>query len=300
VCRTAFVTGPQQEEAMRTTGRTLLWTALLLALAGAAWGTTWAPRKIQCPLCETENTFQAPMSYGSYIYSWPSRFQMVFWPAIDSASIYSCKSCRLTCFMWDFVKIPKEKTEALRKALEGVTLTPDKAADDAKNPPPEYVRIPILEKLAAAQKVYEVVGLDDEKWCWFHRVVGYHAEAQRKSEDASRARRKALALAEKLLADPQREGQAKENRLIAGAMHYFLDDPKAARDAFEKAMALEYKDPSDAKGGGKGKDAYLTQLIADYLQVLDGTLQIPGRAAGDANKKAPDGGKAEGGEGNRR
>src|SRR6185295_636973 len=94
---------------------TLALCAVLLAPPPAP--TTWFPKDFVCPACATTNTFQVWGSYGSYIYSFPSKFQYVFWPAIDDRVVYSCKKCRLTCFMWDYEKVPKEKFEDIAKAL---------------------------------------------------------------------------------------------------------------------------------------------------------------------------------------
>ncbi len=43
-------------------------------------GTTWADKEFVCPVCKTQNTFGVIMSYGTYIYQWPSKYQFIFWP----------------------------------------------------------------------------------------------------------------------------------------------------------------------------------------------------------------------------
>ena len=272
---------------MRAAGWTCLMAILLLVSGEISRATTWAPRKATCPLCKTENAFQAPMSYGSYVYSWPSKFQLVFWPATESASLYSCSSCRLTCFMSDFKKVPEDKTDALRKVLEGTSLTPAPAADKEKPPRMAYERIPILDRLAVARKVYEVLGQDDAAWCGFNRVVGYHAHLAGKAEAASEARQEALTLAQKIAGDPRQAGKAREYLVIAGAMHYFLGKAGKARAAFETARPLEYRDPANTEDAGKGKNEYLTILIGEYTEVLDGKREIPDLRKPDTDPAAP-------------
>src|SRR4029077_13749626 len=75
---------------------------LVLTAAVALLATTWGPVEVECPVCHTKNTFNSWMSYGSYVYGWPSKFQNIYWPATDSNSLHTCKHCYLTLFMGDY------------------------------------------------------------------------------------------------------------------------------------------------------------------------------------------------------
>lgn len=79
---------------------------------------TWSPDEIECPVCQTKNIFMVVGSYGNYIYQFPSKYQLVFWPVTDSPSWYSCKKCRYTAFMGEFNEVPKDKIADLRNCLK--------------------------------------------------------------------------------------------------------------------------------------------------------------------------------------
>lgn len=278
-------------------GRIVSACAVTLVGVTAARGTTWAPVKVTCPLCQTANTFQTIMSYGSYIYGWPSKYQFVFWPYTDSNVVYCCRQCGLCSFMGDFTKVPKEKAEDVKKALVGLTF---EFADG------QYNRAAMSRRLAAAEKVYTVLGRDEYFWCHFYRVLGYHFEGeaegqegetkQRSLAQAKEARRKAVARLEALLRDEGNAPVRKELLLVRGAMRHFLADDQGALTDFEGAAKLTYRgrnsqleelekkdlgklEPAEAervkrerqelqrelKETAQGKDQYLSDLLEDYI-----------------------------------
>ena len=71
----------------------LLGLAILLLPAFSPARTTWVDKEVDCPVCETKNTFQTPASWGSYIYRWASKYQYIFWPTTHRNFIYTCSSC---------------------------------------------------------------------------------------------------------------------------------------------------------------------------------------------------------------
>ncbi len=231
-----------------------------LVVAAAAWATTWAPIAVECPVCHTKNEFAAVMSYGSYIYRWPSKLQLVFWPFTDANVLYSCKKCHYTAFMSDFANVPSDKGAAIRSALEKEKLDYSKG----------YARIPMSQRLALAEKAYAIWGRDDEFWCHFYRVYGYHLAEEGKVAEAAAARQKALALAQKLLADTSRKGQRKELLVISGSMRELLGDSKGAAQDFTAARGLTFKDPRATADQGSGYDHYLADLAAEHLEHLTG------------------------------
>jgi hypothetical protein len=231
---------------------------------------TWSPVEVECPICKTKNTFLQWGSYGSYIYQFPSKYQLVFWPYTDSAAWYSCKKCRLTTFMEDFNKLPAEKIPALRQLLEGVSLPPQKerSVEQSQASPP-YLEIPTSARLVVAEKVYRALGkTDDEFWNHFYRVMGYHFGQDKKRSEADEARRQSLALTERFLADKAREGRRKELLYISGAMKHFLREDDAALREFEEAKKLVYSDKDNKPEENKGYDQYLSALIDEYIDML--------------------------------
>ncbi|MEE8639208.1 MAG: hypothetical protein V3T41_02235 [bacterium] len=232
-----------------------------LALTAAAAATTWSPQEVTCPLCGATNEFQGVMSFGTYIYDWPSKFQLVFWPYTDANVLYSCEDCKLTCFMSDFDDIPAEKYDALREASAEVDFGGDYAT---------YAEIPMSARLAAAEKVYAAWGRDDDFWCRFYRIAGYHAAAEGLTEEAAAARGRALAIAEALMQDETRTGERKEFLTIAGAMRHLTGDDAGALRDFEEALALTYENAEFAAERNEGYDGYLTALLQEYVAKVEG------------------------------
>ncbi|MHC4915554.1 MAG: hypothetical protein ACYTGB_08680, partial [Planctomycetota bacterium] len=251
--------------------------ALTVTLSGAALATTWVTVKIKCPLCQAECQVSRVMSYGGYIYDWPTKYQFFFWPLTERKSVYCCLKCRLSCFMWDFEKLPAAKHDAVRKALENAKFDQE-YADPAK--------IPMTQRLALAEKVYRTLGKDDGFWCLFHRVRAYHIEDEAKNlkdaekkaaaqKEADAARKKALELADKLVADKEKKGRRKEFLLIRGAMHRFLRDERAALADLEAAAKLTYSNDKMPAEEAKATDKYLSGLLADYIRLIKTSGKIP-------------------------
>ena len=237
---------------------------LLLALmctAAVAAATTWFPDEVECPLCGKANEFQVIGSYGSYIYGWPSKYELIFWPDTESETLYSCKKCKYTCFLYDFSDPPEDKLEALREAAEEV---------DFGRGYEEYTDIPIMDRLAAAEIIYRAMYPDDaDFWCRFYRIVGYHAANHGLADEAAAARREAVAVAERMMADEGRAGERKQFLYIMGAMRYLLDDKDGARADFESAQQLTFEHAELEAERNQGYDEYLSVLLEEYLAKLD-------------------------------
>jgi len=238
---------------------------LLLAATLHLAATTWAGKEVKCPVCGTVNQFRTPMSFGGYIFLWPSKFQVIFWPHIDSNVLHSCKKCHFTAFMYDFPRVPEEKLGALRVTLSTVEL---EASED-------YARIPMTARLAVAEKAYSVLERDDEFWCHFYRVVAYHSENEGKDDEAAAARRKALELAQNMLREPGKQGRRKELLVIAAAMHHFLEEDDEALVRLREAAGLKMQHPEMTEEQNENADQYFSDLIREYIEKLEKGEPIP-------------------------
>ena len=109
------------------------------------------------------------------------------------------------------------------------------------------------------------------------RTLGYHFEAEKKQAEADAARRKALAVAEKMLADKAHAEARKELLYITGAMRYFLRDEAGALRDFREALTLKYRNSKLEKARVEGYDAYLSELLNEYLKKLgvEGEVKKP-------------------------
>lgn len=231
---------------------------------------TWSPAEIECPICRTKNIFMVWGSYGNYIYQFPSKYQLIFWPFTDSQSWYSCKKCRFTAFMADFKSVPEDKIGELRKMLESVDLPAQKVRSNEESMAhPPYLDIPTSQRLLVVEKVGRLLGqTNDDYWNHFYRVLGNHFDGENKQSEADEARRKSLAITERLLTDKTNDGRRKELLYIAGAMRHFLREDTAALRAFEEAKKLRYSIADLKPEQNKNYDEYLSTLIKEYIQML--------------------------------
>ncbi len=243
----------------RSRGKGTLTALLVAVLISGALAVTVVETEVECPVCHTRNTFMDYASWGSYVYHYPSRFQLVFFPYTWSVTLYSCKKCHLTLFMWDFRKFPKEKTAEIESALREVHFSKESG---------KYTDIPMSEKLAAAERLYKVLGRDQGFWLQFYRVEGFHMGCEKHAEEAVQARTRALAIAQEMLGKPEEEGHRKELLVIAAAMHHFLGDDTKAQADLDSASQLTFSEEKlDDKG--KGYNEYLDQLITDYRKGIE-------------------------------
>ena len=223
-----------------------------------AYSITWFPQEFTCPIDNEKNTFMVVGSYGSYIYSYPSKYQWLFFPRTDSPTFYLCKKCHLATFMWDFDKLPKDKLPALKKVLAEVKL--------AKNYEKTYTEIPTTERLEIMEKVYTALDKDENWWEEFYRVKGYHYGQAGQTEKAAEARRKSLEIVSKWIKDDKNDRPKKLLLYISGAMKHFLDDNKGALEDFNKALIVKYQEkeakPEDLKNAENGINERLNDYIA--------------------------------------
>ncbi len=250
---------------MRARLRRLVPLATTLAVATVVLATTWVPSDVKCPVCHTENKFRAIASYGTYVYGWPSKFQLVYWPRTDRNVVYTCKKCYLSLFMWDFNEFPEAKAAEVKKVLAGVKPSRDFA---------QYTDLPTSERLAIAEKLYQILDKDQRFWCDFYRVQGYHFALEKKQAEAEAARRKALLVTEKMMTEPANAGHMKELLLIRGAMHHFVGEDDAARRDLEAAQKAIYFGKELTEDKKKNINQNLDSLIREYLERL-ATKTVP-------------------------
>jgi len=231
----------------------------MLTISVNAIATTWSPSKHKCPICSKTNTYYEIMSYGGYIYQWPTKFQYVFWPLIDQESVYCCPDCHFATYMWDFDSIPNEKKDTIELFLKTVKL--DKKYKD-------YRSIPMTTRLLIAENVYNILGRDDEFWCKFYRVLGYHFDVENKKSQAQSSRFKALELAKTMVNDTARIDQKKENLFIVAAMYNYTSQKDSALKYLDYTINLKYANKNMKEENATGLDEYLTDLIVQYRDLL--------------------------------
>jgi hypothetical protein len=249
--------------------RTVAGLVLLLALAFAAQviATTWGKAEKTCPVCQAKVEVQEIASYGSYIYRWPSRLRLLFWPLTDPQVLYFCPKCHLSLLMGDFKPLPEERLAAVRAALaEGKQAQPEKP----------YGEIPMAYRLARAEAAYRALGRDDAFWARFHRMAAYHLEQGGAPEALQRARTEALAAADRLLAARLKEPPAKESHIVRAGLLHQLGRKAEALAALETARATPFE-PAGKLDEAQVKNAtgYLTEVIDELAAKIQAGEPLP-------------------------
>lgn len=91
---------------------------ILLSWHGTGQATTWAETSVPDPIDSSKKCdVHSPLSYGSYIYGWPSKYDQVFWPFTDQAGIWYCKDTGFVAFIDDFGDITPDERKAIAEFL---------------------------------------------------------------------------------------------------------------------------------------------------------------------------------------
>ncbi len=226
-----------------------------------SYAITWVPQEFTCPVDNEKNTFLVVGSYGSYIYSYPSKYQWLFFPQTASPTYYMCKKCHLTMYMWDFDKLQKDRIPQVRKILADVKVS--KKFE-------KYTEIPVSERLEVMEKVYSVLEKDNDWWEAFQRVKGYHYGKEGKPEKANQARQKSLDLIGAELKSKDSKTPKKILLYMSASMKHFLADDKGALADLETAFKTKYvEEDVDAEKAKNAEDG-LNGRITDYIERIKG------------------------------
>ena len=234
---------------------------MLLLVAGLLCNaTTWTPVKIKCPYCGTKSVYYKVNSYGPYIYDYPSKYEYIFWPYIDGKVLYCCRKCWFTSFAWDFFSIPGGAREDIKRILSKMAVFETNG---------DYDIIPMYYRMEIAENIYKLYEKDDEFWCHFYRVEGYHLANEGKIAEAAEARSKALQYTVKMIADPSNAGIGKELYYIKGAMQYLLADTEKALATFKLARQMKYYNVDADSNRLENVNKYLDDLIDHYIEKIE-------------------------------
>jgi hypothetical protein len=246
--------------------RPALVSAFILCLFVNASAVKWIPEEFTCPIDNEKNTFLTIVSYGTYIYSYPSKYQWLFFPYTDTPTYYTCKKCYLTTYMWDFDKLPKDKLPEIKKILADV-----KVSKSFKG----YLELPVSERLEIMEKIYPVLEKDADWWENFYRVKGYHYGKEGKAEKAAESRRKSLEMIQKELANEKSESPRKLLLYVSASMKHFLGDDKAALEDLQKALTTQYQKKDADDETLKKTEEGMNERIRDYIEKIKSEKQKP-------------------------
>jgi hypothetical protein len=200
-----------------------------------------------------------PMSSGSYIYGWPSKYDQVFWPLTDPNGIWFCQDSGFTAFIDDF-ELTAEEKQALAEHLPKVyQRSTDKPS--------------LRQRLELLQQSYAKRATKSEDRIRLLRVLAYFNDAELQDYAAATALRKqALALIERALQTKLKDGDRFEYLFVTAAYHREFGDVAKSDTALQGLKS--------ALQGNKDKELagfvdYLTELSNDVARIAPGGPLAP-------------------------
>ena len=234
---------------------------LALAFTAAGHATTWSePEPVPDPVRPGAKCYVSqPMSYGSYIYQWPSKYDQVFWPLTDPKGIWFCRQSGFTAFIDDFELTTNERaTLAAELAVSYEPLKTDPTLSD---------------KLVLLQKSYAARSLDARMKIQLLRVLAYYYETELGDYDrASALRQEALELIETALPTKLPEGDRLEYLFVSAAYYRELGDFEKSKTAVSYLQQALTQSKDEKL---KGFVEYLTDLKKDIAKIVPGGPLIP-------------------------
>lgn len=228
--------------------------------SSAAQATTWTePGPVPDPVRQgAKCQVSQPMSSGSYIYQWPSKYDQVFWPLTDPKGIWFCQESGFTAFIGDF-----ELSDAERAALATALAAHYK-----------LTRKPTLgEKLALLQQSYEARKADTRTTIRLLRVLAYYKEVELKDfVAAAEFRKRALDMIESALRTEIEDAERLEYLFVSAVYYREFGDAeksKSALSALDQALAGNKNEEL------KGYVEYLSELKKDIDRIVPGGGLIP-------------------------
>jgi tetratricopeptide (TPR) repeat protein len=225
-------------------------TALLsvLTLAVSSMATTWGESVITDPLTGDKVPSHEWITYGSYIYNWPSKYDLVFWPLADINWITINVKNGYAAFNDDFEKVPEEEKKKLIEWLS-----------NNYNPSKELKTFE--EQLEWLEKVYCQRSMNDDFWCRFYRLMAYAYEQN--PEKSLEYVRKAMPLLETKLNTNSEGVQRIETLFLLGEYNRRMGEKEKSQNYFSQVKEVKFKDKNGAEQVGH---PYFLNLIKDREQ----------------------------------
>lgn len=222
----------------------------LLLVACTAYATTWGPSSKIDPLTGEKISAHEIRSYGSYVYQWPSKYDLVFWPLTDERWICLNIKNGYGAFNDDFEKLADDERKVLAAWLK-------------ENYKPSDAPRTHEEKLAWLEKVYTQRRMDDDFWSRFYRLMAYvHSKAEVKSLAYVK---KAMPLLQKKLATDPKGIARIEVLFLLGEYHRRLGETGKTKEYFAQVGTAKYPGPDGKEQVGH---PYFLELVRQREKLM--------------------------------
>ena len=198
---------------------------LLLTVSANLFATTWDEATINDPISKTETKVWDIMSYGGYIYQWPSKFDGVYWPYTDEHYIRFSSESGYSAFGADFTEITDEEKARVTEFL---------ASNYKKDSPPKTHE----ELLDWLEQIYRARKASDEFWLTYHSLRAYLSRYDEKTSQTHRTR--ALGVAEKLNAKLEPGFEKARTLFVLGSYSHMLGRTQKSGEYFQQLTELKW------------------------------------------------------------
>ena len=232
-----------------------------LFIASYATATTWGPPKsVDDPIKPGATCKGAePMSSGSYIYQWPSKYDQVFWPLTDENSLWVCPQSGYVAFLGDFELTPEEV--AAVKLRLGQSYKPIRG------------KWTLSEKLKWLKESYDSRSKPEDFNVQLLRVLAYYYDGELNDyETANKFRKAALERIDALLLTNLDEAKRLQYLFVSAAYHREFGETEKS-DEMVNLLTTALRDSADKEIAGFVK--YLTELKQDIPLIVPGGSLAP-------------------------
>lgn len=234
----------------------LLLVLFAIMLAAHVRATTWGESEFTDPMTKEKVPCFQPMSSGSYIYSWPSKYDMVFWPLTDEQYISINPKTGYGAFNADFEEVPEGERAALAAWLE-------------KNYDPQSPPRTLEQKMEWLEKVYSQRKMDDAFWSRFFRLMAYTFR-----EDEAKSLgyvKKAMPLLEAAYAAEPKGIDRLEIVFSLGEYNRRLGNNEKANEFFGQISTIEYEERDGTKKTGH---PYFVELATERKALMESPKEV--------------------------
>jgi ankyrin repeat protein len=212
---------------------------------------SWGDKEVVDPINGVTITVQEPLSWGSYIYHWPSKYDGVYWPHVDENWIWFSPSSGYTSFGNDFAELDEEE-----KARVGEYLR--------ENYTQRGTPISTKDRLTLLEEIYRLRKKDDAFWSWFYRVMA----AWNQGAAATEYRRKALPLLESRLTILEPGFERIQHLYLVGEYSRQFGSIDKAKECFFEARTTAWQENDEEQVGHDYIAGIIKQVDALLLPAL--------------------------------
>ena len=219
--------------------------------------TTWGKSEVSDPIIEGKTcSVQEPMSSGSYIYHWPSKYDLVFWPLTDQNGIWYCLESGFIAFMGDFEDLSEQEIKRIAQYL-----------GENKNR--------VLSETSKLELLENIYALRDKEQIFKNRLLRVLAYLYEEADEivlANEYREKALSDIEQVLKRDIGEYNKLEYLYLAANYHRQLARTKES-DIYISRLEEAIDNLKDQEL--KGFAEYLTELLKATKDISAGGILRP-------------------------